>query len=123
MLGKYGEALKKCHEIERVGSLKLSNFISLCVIVAFFFVLRRSIRLPQVFIWIFRSSCSILYICSYCVRKMTLCAYVKVLRFEDTLKQHRYFTEAAKLAASVSSFIIKLTCILKRLIFSFTRML
>lgn len=39
---------------------------------------------------------------SYCIRKMTLCSYMKILRFEDTLRNHRYYLEAAKLAASVS---------------------
>jgi len=38
---------------------------------------------------------------SYCLRKMTLCAYVKILRFEDEIKGHRYYLCAAKLAATV----------------------
>lgn len=32
---------------------------------------------------------------------MTLCAYVKILRFEDTLRNQQYYIEAMKLAATV----------------------
>ncbi|KAI1725387.1 NMDA receptor-regulated protein 1 domain-containing protein [Ditylenchus destructor] len=68
MLGKYGDALKKCHQVER-------HFTS-------FYEDQYDFH-------------------SYCIRKMTLCSYVKVLRFEDELKSHRYYVEAAKLAASI----------------------
>uniref|UniRef100_A0A915D8S6 N-alpha-acetyltransferase 16, NatA auxiliary subunit n=1 Tax=Ditylenchus dipsaci TaxID=166011 RepID=A0A915D8S6_9BILA len=68
MLGKHGEALKKCHQVER-------HFVS-------FYEDQYDFH-------------------SYCIRKMTLCSYVKVLRFEDTLNNHRYYIQAAKLAASI----------------------
>ncbi|CDH51176.1 n-alpha-acetyltransferase auxiliary subunit-like [Lichtheimia corymbifera JMRC:FSU:9682] len=32
----------------------------------------------------------------YCLRKMTIRAYVKMLRFEDNLRQHHYYVTAAK---------------------------
>ncbi|KAI9183947.1 hypothetical protein H9P43_002999 [Blastocladiella emersonii ATCC 22665] len=35
---------------------------------------------------------------SYCLRKMTLRAYVATLRWEDTLRSHPYFTRAARAA-------------------------
>jgi len=33
---------------------------------------------------------------TYCLRKMTLRAYVKMLRFEDKLKSHKFYVRAAK---------------------------
>ncbi|EDO40471.1 predicted protein, partial [Nematostella vectensis] len=35
---------------------------------------------------------------TYCMRKMTLCAYIKLLRLEDVLRSHPFYFKAAKLA-------------------------
>jgi len=67
-LGNYGEALKKCHQVERHFAAFYEDQFDFH---------------------------------SYCIRKMTLCSYMKILRFEDTLRNHRYYLEAAKLAASI----------------------
>lgn len=39
---------------------------------------------------------------TYCLRKMTLVAYVELLRLEDVLRRHSFYCEAAKVAISVS---------------------
>ncbi|PAV60474.1 hypothetical protein WR25_10599 [Diploscapter pachys] len=38
---------------------------------------------------------------TYCLRKSTLCAYVQMLRLEDTIRKHNYFYHTAKLAIKV----------------------
>ena len=38
---------------------------------------------------------------TYCVRKMTLRAYVSVLRFEDGIRGHKFFRRAAKAAGDL----------------------
>ena len=38
---------------------------------------------------------------TYCLRKSTLCAYVQMLRLEDTIRKHNYFYQTAKLAIKV----------------------
>jgi tetratricopeptide (TPR) repeat protein len=67
-LGQYGEALKRCHQIER-------HFVC-------FYEDQYDFH-------------------SYCLRKMTLTAYTRVLRWEDSVKNHPYYLNAAKLAASI----------------------
>ena len=67
-LKKYGESLKKCHQVER----HFQEFIE----DQFDFH-------------------------SYCMRKMTLCSYVDMLRLEDRIKDHRFFFRAAKTAIQV----------------------
>ena len=37
----------------------------------------------------------------YCMRKMTLRAYVQMLQTEDTVRAHRFFYEAARIAIKV----------------------
>ncbi|KAE9418980.1 hypothetical protein Angca_008138 [Angiostrongylus cantonensis] len=46
---------------------------------------------------------------TYCLRKVTLCSYVQLLRLEDVLRTHEFYYQAAKLAAKVSIFINNLT--------------
>ncbi|KAM3934345.1 N-alpha-acetyltransferase 16, NatA auxiliary subunit isoform 1-T1 [Leptodactylus fuscus] len=67
-LGKYGEALKKCHEIER----------------HFFEVTDDQFDFH-----------------TYCMRKMTLRAYVDLLRLEDVLRQHAFYFKAAQTAIGI----------------------
>lgn len=38
---------------------------------------------------------------TYCVRKMTLCAYVRLLRLEDSLRAHPFYLKAAALATRI----------------------
>ena len=38
---------------------------------------------------------------TYCMRKMTLRAYVDLLRLEDVLRSHRFYARAANIAISV----------------------
>ncbi|XP_046854398.1 N-alpha-acetyltransferase 15, NatA auxiliary subunit-like [Xenia sp. Carnegie-2017] len=64
-LGNYGEALKKCHEIEKHFEEITEDQFDFH---------------------------------SYCLRKMTLCAYVRLLRLEDSLRGHHFYFKAAKLA-------------------------
>merc|ERR1719402_1770633 len=35
---------------------------------------------------------------TYCMRKVTLCAYIKLLRLEDELRGHLFYFRAAKIA-------------------------
>ncbi|XP_024904775.1 N-alpha-acetyltransferase 16, NatA auxiliary subunit isoform X2 [Pteropus alecto] len=64
-LGRYGDALKKCHEIER----------------HFFEITDDQFDFH-----------------TYCMRKMTLRAYVDLLRLEDTLRRHAFYFKAARSA-------------------------
>ena len=64
-LGNYGEALKKCHEMEKHFEEITEDQFDFH---------------------------------SYCLRKMTLCAYVRLLRLEDSLRGHHFYFKASKLA-------------------------
>lgn len=65
---QYGEALKKCYEIDR----------------HFFEILEDQFDFHQ-----------------YCMRKMTLRAYVAMLRSEDKLRSHKFYYDAATIAIKV----------------------
>ncbi|CAJ0967107.1 unnamed protein product [Ranitomeya imitator] len=67
-LGKFGEALKKCHEIER----------------HFFEITDDQFDFH-----------------TYCMRKMTLRAYVDLLRLEDVLRKHAFYFKAAQTAIGI----------------------
>lgn len=67
--GEIGEALRKCHQIDR-------NFTEI-VEDQFDFH-------------------------TYCMRKVTLCAYIKLLQLEDVLRNHPFYFKAAKIAIEVS---------------------
>lgn len=67
-LGKYGESLKKCHQVEK-------HFVEFIEDQFDFH--------------------------SYCMRKMTLCSYVDMLRLEDRIKSHPFFFKAAQTAIEV----------------------
>ncbi|XP_070607480.1 N-alpha-acetyltransferase 16, NatA auxiliary subunit [Erythrolamprus reginae] len=67
-LGKYGEALKQCHEIER----------------HFFEITDDQFDFH-----------------TYCMRKMTLRAYVDLLRLEDVLRKHAFYFKAARSAIEI----------------------
>lgn len=69
-LEKYGDALKKCHEIDRHFAEIIEDQFDFH---------------------------------TYCMRKMTLRAYVGLLRLEDVLRQHPFYFKAAKCAIEVSS--------------------
>lgn len=65
---KWGEALKKCHEVDRHFSEIIEDQFDFH---------------------------------TYCMRKMTLRAYVGLLRLEDVLRQHPFYFKAAKCAMEV----------------------
>nr|XP_042141188.1 N-alpha-acetyltransferase 16, NatA auxiliary subunit isoform X2 [Peromyscus maniculatus bairdii] len=67
-LGRYGDALKKCHEVER----------------HFFEITDEQFDFH-----------------TYCMRKMTLRAYVDLLRLEDTLRRHTFYFKAARSAIEI----------------------
>lgn len=67
-LGKYGEALKKCYEVDRHFSEIIEDQFDFH---------------------------------TYCMRKMTLRAYVGLLRLEDVLRAHPFYFKAAMCAIGV----------------------
>uniref|UniRef100_A0A0R3RJM2 TPR_REGION domain-containing protein n=1 Tax=Elaeophora elaphi TaxID=1147741 RepID=A0A0R3RJM2_9BILA len=67
-LANYGEALKKCHEVER-------HFMGIIEDQFDFH--------------------------TYCIRKMTLCSYIGLLRLEDVLRRHKFYYEAARIAITI----------------------
>ncbi|XP_029397443.1 N-alpha-acetyltransferase 16, NatA auxiliary subunit isoform X2 [Mus pahari] len=67
-LGRYGDALKKCREVER-------HFLEITDDQFDFH--------------------------TYCMRKMTLRAYVDLLRLEDTLRRHTFYFKAARSAIEI----------------------
>lgn len=67
-LEKYGESLKKCHQVERHFQEIIEDQFDFH---------------------------------SYCMRKMTLCSYVDMLRLEDRIKSHQFFFRAAQTAIEV----------------------
>lgn len=94
-LGKYGDALKKCHEVDRV-SLKDRSTES------------QSLQLiipPNRFAFFFQHFSEIIEdqfdFHTYCMRKMTLRSYVGLLRLEDILRSHPFYFKAAKCAIEV----------------------
>lgn len=66
---KWGDSLKKCHEVDRHFSEIIEDQFDFH---------------------------------TYCMRKMTLRAYVGLLRLEDVLRQHPFYFKAAKCAIEVS---------------------
>ncbi|KAJ8298173.1 hypothetical protein KUTeg_024704 [Tegillarca granosa] len=67
-LGKWGESLKKCHEVDRHFTEIIEDQFDFH---------------------------------TYCMRKMTLRAYVGLLRLEDVLRNHQFFWKAAKIAMEI----------------------
>ncbi|GMR42268.1 hypothetical protein PMAYCL1PPCAC_12463, partial [Pristionchus mayeri] len=68
ILGKYGEALKMCHQVE------------------------------QHFVGIYEDQFDFH---TYCLRKSTLCAYIRLLRLEDKIRDHEFYYKAAKMAIKI----------------------
>ncbi|XP_075154691.1 N-alpha-acetyltransferase 15/16 [Haematobia irritans] len=67
-MGRWGEALKKCHEVDRHYSEIIEDQFDFH---------------------------------TYCMRKMTMRAYVGLLRLEDVLRRHPFYFKAAKCAIDV----------------------
>ncbi|GFO47570.1 N-alpha-acetyltransferase 15, nata auxiliary subunit-like [Plakobranchus ocellatus] len=67
-LGKWGEALKKCHEIDRHFTEIIEDQFDFH---------------------------------TYCMRKMTLRSYVGLLRLEDSLRSHAFYSRISLLAAEI----------------------
>lgn len=67
--GEIGEALAKCHQIERNFSEIVEDQFDFH---------------------------------TYCMRKVTLCAYIKLLKLEDKLRCHLFYFKAAKIAIEVN---------------------
>ncbi|XP_070236335.1 N-alpha-acetyltransferase 16, NatA auxiliary subunit isoform X3 [Bos mutus] len=67
-LGRYGDALQKCHEVERHFSEITDDQFDFH---------------------------------TYCMRKMTLRAYVDLLRLEDILRRHGFYIKAARSAIEI----------------------
>lgn len=70
-LEKWGDALKKCHEVDRHFAEIIEDQFDFH---------------------------------TYCMRKMTLRAYVGLLRLEDVLRQHPFYFKASKCAIDVNMF-------------------
>lgn len=85
-LGKYGEALKKCHEVDRV-----------CIRIYLIYCLYMLNKL-QHFSEIIEDQFDFH---TYCMRKMTLRSYVGLLRLEDVLRGHPFYFKAARCAIEV----------------------
>lgn len=85
-LGKYGDALKKCHEVDRVS-------LGDCNAVPFW-----ATETLQHFSEIIEDQFDFH---TYCMRKMTLRSYVGLLRLEDVLRGHPFYFKAAKCAIEV----------------------
>ncbi|OWF46600.1 N-alpha-acetyltransferase 15, NatA auxiliary subunit-like [Mizuhopecten yessoensis] len=66
--GKWGESLKKCHEIDRHFTEIIEDQFDFH---------------------------------TYCMRKMTLRAYIGLLRLEDVLRNHPFYYKAAKIAIEI----------------------
>ncbi|KAK3099145.1 hypothetical protein FSP39_000123, partial [Pinctada imbricata] len=67
-MGKWGEALKKCHEIDRHFTEIIEDQFDFH---------------------------------TYCMRKMTLRAYIGLLRLEDVLRNHNFYLTAATIAIDI----------------------
>lgn len=67
-MGRWGDALKKCHEVDRHFSEIIEDQFDFH---------------------------------TYCMRKMTMRAYVGLLRLEDVLRRHPFYFKAAKCAIEV----------------------
>lgn len=67
-MGRWGEALKKCHEVDRHFAEIIEDQFDFH---------------------------------TYCMRKMTLRAYVGLLRLEDVLRRHPFYFKAAKCGIEV----------------------
>ncbi|XP_011207127.2 N-alpha-acetyltransferase 16, NatA auxiliary subunit [Bactrocera dorsalis] len=67
-MGRWGDALKKCHEVDRHFSEIIEDQFDFH---------------------------------TYCMRKMTLRAYIGLLRLEDVLRRHPFYFKAAKCAIEV----------------------
>ncbi|XP_067640624.1 N-alpha-acetyltransferase 16, NatA auxiliary subunit [Eurosta solidaginis] len=67
-MGRWGDALKKCHEVDRHFSEIIEDQFDFH---------------------------------TYCMRKMTLRAYIALLRLEDVLRRHPFYFKAAKCAIEV----------------------
>lgn len=68
-MGRWGDALKKCHEVDRHFSEIIEDQFDFH---------------------------------TYCMRKMTLRAYIGLLRLEDVLRRHPFYFKAARCAIEVS---------------------
>uniref|UniRef100_A0A0N5AFS7 N-alpha-acetyltransferase 16, NatA auxiliary subunit n=1 Tax=Syphacia muris TaxID=451379 RepID=A0A0N5AFS7_9BILA len=67
-IANYGEALKKCHEVDRHFTGMYEDQYDFH---------------------------------TYCIRKMTLCAYIQLLRLEDVLRKHKFYYQAAEVAIRI----------------------
>ncbi|KAK7097914.1 N-alpha-acetyltransferase 15, NatA auxiliary subunit-like [Littorina saxatilis] len=67
-MNKFGDALKKCHEVDRHFTEIIEDQFDFH---------------------------------TYCMRKMTLRAYVSLLRLEDKLRSHNFYFKAAKMAIQI----------------------
>ncbi|MEQ2181460.1 hypothetical protein GOODEAATRI_011852 [Goodea atripinnis] len=98
-MNKFGEALKKCHEIERVCLISncflrsIEHRPSVCAeIVSCFYCFH------QHFVEITDDQFDFH---TYCMRKMTLRSYVDLLKLEDVLRMHPFYYKAATTAIQI----------------------
>lgn len=97
-MNKFGEALKKCHEIERVSPHSAVPQLSVCNLsiahIPHFF----SALFYQHFVEITDDQFDFH---TYCMRKMTLRSYVDLLKLEDVLRMHPFYYKAAVTAIQI----------------------
>ncbi|CAG0879709.1 unnamed protein product [Darwinula stevensoni] len=92
-LAKYGEALKKCHEIDRVLLQILPSCFNIGGLVKECYI-----SFGQHFSEILEDQFDFH---TYCLRKLTLRSYVGLLRLEDVLRSHEFYFRAARCAIEV----------------------
>ncbi|CAG5993813.1 unnamed protein product [Menidia menidia] len=101
-MSKLGEALKKCHEIERVSSPTSTETVSPVVDrppeAGSWWGFDRLLPLFQHFVEITDDQFDFH---TYCMRKMTLRSYVDLLKLEDVLRQHPFYYKAARSAIQI----------------------
>lgn len=98
-MNKFGDALKKCHEIERVKTYLLLQLF--CRSLKKKFLSSPQLLLPstpQHFVEITDDQFDFH---TYCMRKMTLRSYVELLKLEDVLRQHPFYYKAARTAIHI----------------------
>ncbi|XP_066286330.1 N-alpha-acetyltransferase 15, NatA auxiliary subunit-like isoform X1 [Branchiostoma lanceolatum] len=107
-MGKYGEALRECHKINREGVSAMENlnemqcmwFQSECAgayrqLTQYGEALKKCHEVERHFQEIVEDQFDFH---TYCMRKMTLRAYISLLRLEDIIRKHPFYFKAAKLA-------------------------
>lgn len=92
-MGRFGDAVKKCLEIDRV-----THSCPLLYLKSWNWGLKCNFAIQQHFAEITEDQFDFH---TYCLRKMTLRSYIELLRLEDVLRSHRFFKKTATCAINV----------------------